>query len=129
MRTRIAHLATIGTNNSGNAIVEFAIVLPVFLFLIFGVFNIALMLFASASMQNATQAGARCASINSATCGSAAATVAYAQTKFVASSTARPAFTVTTAACGHLVSANMNYVFDIGVTHYSVPLTSTSCYP
>lgn len=129
MNIRIRHLATLGTDTSGSTIVEFAIVLPVFLFLIFGLFNVALMMFSSVSMEHAVQAGARCASINSTVCGSNGATLTYTQSKFVASSAARPVFTVATAACGHVVTANMTYVFNLGVTRYSIPLASTACYP
>ena len=122
-------LADVRKGNSGSTVVEFALILPAFILLIVGGFYLALLLFTSSGMQYATEAGARCASINTAVCSSTTATAAYAQSLFRGSAGSTPVFTAGTAACGHVVSATMTYSLNTGLTKFNVPLSSTSCYP
>jgi len=129
MKNGMKRLSLIWGDSSGGALVEFALVVPAFIAVIVGGFYLALMLFASSSMQYAVEAGARCASVSTTTCGSTTAIQNYAQGKFLASSVGTPTFTATNPACGHMVSANMTYVFNLGLTRLSVPLASTACYP
>lgn len=130
MKLPLKYLDAAKGDDTGGAAVEFALVVPALFLVLIGGFYLALMLFASSSMQYAVEAGARCAAISTTTCGDATATQNYARGKFLASSVGTPVFTANlAAACGHFVSANMTYSFNVGVTRLSVPLASTACYP
>ncbi len=129
MKLALKYLGVIKDDDTGGAAVEFALVIPALFLVVIGGFYLAIMLFASSSMQYAVEAGARCAAISTTTCGSVTATQNYARGKFLASSVGTPTFTASTPACGHAVSATMTYTFNIGVTRLNVPLTSTACYP
>jgi Flp pilus assembly protein TadG len=63
--------------------VETAIVLPVFLLLIFGVIESGMLMFTQISLDSAVAAAARCAAVNSALCGSQPAIQSYAVSQAV----------------------------------------------
>ena len=86
--------------------------------LVVGTFYLCMALYLVASMHFAVEDGARCASVNSTTCGSASAIVKYT-----------PTFTYAAAACGNSVSASVTYVANLGVTSVSVPITAKARYP
>jgi hypothetical protein len=66
-------------------------------------FYLCMALYLVASMHFAVEDGARCASVNSTTCGSASAIVKYTQGRYFGPNT--PTFTYAGAACGNSVSA------------------------
>jgi Flp pilus assembly protein TadG len=68
---------------SGAVIVETAIVLPVFLLLIFGVIEGGFLMFSQIALDNAVTAAARCAAINTNLCGSQANIQSYAVSQAV----------------------------------------------
>jgi Flp pilus assembly protein TadG len=112
----------------GTPAVEFAIVAPVFLMLIVGMFYCALLLFTDVSMQNAVDDGARCASVKTAVCKDSASTIAYTKAAYNAGASI-PVFTSTNTACGHLVTANTNFSFNFLVATMAVPLSAQACFP
>jgi Flp pilus assembly protein TadG len=59
------------SNNSGTTAIEFALVLPVYLIVILGIFATSLMLWEENSIQYAAEQAARCASVNVIDCGTA----------------------------------------------------------
>jgi Flp pilus assembly protein TadG len=103
--------------------------MPAFFMLIIGGFYSAGLLHMVSSMQYAVQAGARCASVNSAVCASPASTVTYVQSRFTATGAATPTFASSTAACGHSVTGTVTYVLDIGLSKINVPLSASACFP
>ncbi len=112
----------------GTTLLEFAIVGPVFLMLIIGMFYTCLMLFEVGSMQYAVQQAARCASVQTTVCPDAASTVSAAQSAYVGPSFT-PTFISSTASCGHRVTAAATFSYDFVVTTMNVPLSAASCFP
>jgi Flp pilus assembly protein TadG len=115
-------------DDRGTTAIEFAIIAPLAVMLLVGITSLSLILFAIGSMHFAVEDAARCASARPAVCGSAAAIVTFAQSRYVGP-IAAPIFTSTTAACGHQVSATVTYTLDVGMYKQSVPLSATSCFP
>ena len=116
-------------DRAGATALEFALVLPPFVMLVFGGFYSAGLYFVASSMQNAVDAGARCAAINTSVCKDSTTTVTYVKSQFAASSVITPTFTATSPACGQQVTGTVTYVLDTGLSRISVPLSATACYP
>lgn len=111
----------------GTTAVEFAIVSPVFIAFIIGILYLGLCLFLVGSLHYAVEEGARCASVRTTVCKDASTTVAYAQSRYFGPSS--PTFTYAAAACGSSVSASINYVAQLGLTQFSIPIAATACFP
>lgn len=114
-------------NDCGATAVEFALIAPALVTLVIGTFYLCMALYLVASMHFAVEDGARCASVNSTTCGSATAIVKYTQGRYFGPNT--PTFTYAAAACGNSVSASVTYVANLGVTSVNIPITAKACYP
>ena len=118
----------------GVSAVEMALVLTLFLGLLFGVINFSLVLWTQASLYFAAQAAARCASVNSTICGapaSGALVEAYALNQYFGQSlgVANP-FTYSATGCGHTVLARYDYPLSIPFYgDYSLALSATACFP
>jgi Flp pilus assembly protein TadG len=111
----------------GTTAVEFAIVSPVFIALVVGMMYTALCLFLVGSLHFAVEDGARCASVRTTVCSDATTTVAYTQSHYFGPSS--PTFTFATPACGKSVSASINYVAQLGLTQFTIPISATACFP
>jgi Flp pilus assembly protein TadG len=127
MRSANFLLGTASRSNHGATAVEFALIAPALLTVVIGTFYLCMALYLVASMHFAVEDGARCASVNSTTCGSASAIVKYTQSRYFGPNT--PTFTYASAACGNSVSASVTYVANLGVTSVSMPITAKACYP
>jgi Flp pilus assembly pilin Flp len=112
----------------GTTAVEFAIVAPVFIALLVGTIAFCIALFLIGSLHFAVEDGARCASVKTTICSDAATTVAYTQSRYFGPGVS-PTFTYGTAACGHSVSASINYSMNVGFRTFVVPISATSCFP
>ncbi len=115
-------------DKAGTTLIEFAIVGPVFLMLIIGLFYTCLMLFEEGSMQYAVQQAARCASVQTTVCTDSSSTVTTAQNAYYGPSNT-PSFAYSTASCGHKVTAAASFSYDFVVTTMNVPLSASSCFP
>lgn len=124
-----ARLKSLPGDRRGGALIEFALVFPVFIMVAVGGIYVALLSFASANLQKAAKEGARCYSINTATCSSTTTTAAYAKQRFVSVTSDTPTFTASLATCGHLVSGSMSFTFNTGLAKFNIPLSSQACYP
>src|SRR5208337_2154120 len=89
----------------GATAVEFALVMPAFLALVLGGLSVCVLLYSNVSLQDAVEQGARCFSVNTATCGSASAAQTYAQGFYYG--IGAPTYTASTPACGHQVAATL----------------------
>jgi hypothetical protein len=121
-----------GLGRKGSALVEFALVLPVFLLVVVGLVYFCLLIWVHASLQYAVDDASRCARVRTDICASAAATTAYAHTRYFGMGS--PTFTYSQATCGHRVSASVvapaaGYIplRLLGVS--SSTLTATACFP
>jgi Flp pilus assembly protein TadG len=113
----------------GTSAVEFAIVGPIFIMVLVGIFYLCMCLAVVGSMHYAVQEGARCASVRTMVCTDQTSTLAYMQSHYFGPTTL-PTFTYDPAAvCGHSVSASINYVLDIGLKQFNVPITASACFP
>jgi hypothetical protein len=80
-------------------------------------------------MHYAVEEGARCASVKTTVCSDQSTTVSYTQNHYFGPGTL-PTFTYNAAAaCGHSVSGTINYVLDVGLKQYTVPITASACFP
>ncbi|MBV9016368.1 MAG: pilus assembly protein [Alphaproteobacteria bacterium] len=116
---------------AGASTVEMAIVLTAFLGFIFGIINIALVLWTQSSLYYAAEAAARCASVNPSTCSSASTTQTYALNEYFGQPLGGTnPFSYSATGCGHTVSASYTYSLSIPLfPTYSLPLSATACYP
>jgi hypothetical protein len=112
----------------GTTAVEFAIVAPVFIMLVIGMFGASIALYAVGSLHYAVEEGARCASVRTSVCTDATATLDYTKSHYYGP-IGSPTFTVASQTCGNSVSASANYVMDVGLTKFNVPITATACFP
>jgi Flp pilus assembly protein TadG len=117
------------SDEDGAAAVEFSLVFSAFVMFIVGSFYVAGMLFVGSSMQFATQAAARCASVDTTNCATNTAIQSYAATKYSGGKLATPIFVASTPTCGHQVTASVTYSLDVGMRKISVPLSAASCFP
>lgn len=130
LRLAMRQICTSGWQDArGTTAVEFAMVGPIFIALVIGTFYLCLCLFAIGSVHYAVEAGARCASVRTTQCTDATSTLAYTKSQYFGPSST-PTFTYNaTATCGHAVSGSLNYVVELGLETFTVPITATACYP
>jgi Flp pilus assembly protein TadG len=118
----------------GVSAVEMALVLPIFLGLLFGIINFSLVLWTQASLYYAVQAAARCASVNPTTCGSPAnpaLVTTYAMNQYSGQSLGGTnPFAYSSTGCGHTVTAS--YIYPLSIPFYGdypLSLAATACFP
>jgi Flp pilus assembly protein TadG len=111
----------------GNTAVEFALLLPALAMLLVGGLYTGLLMYSAAGLHEAVEQAARCYSVSKSQCSSASAAQTFAQSSYYGINT--PTFTASTQACGHQVSATLNFVLDAAVASFNVPLSATACFP
>ena len=128
--TRLRNLAsTLLANQHGSSAVEFALVAPILIMFIIGGMYLSMLGFTASSLHFATQAGARCASINTTSCNNAATIQSYALQQFINITGNTATFTATTPTCGNQVAATVNFRLVTGISTITVPLTASACFP
>jgi Flp pilus assembly pilin Flp len=106
-------------DEEGMAAVEFAILGPVFLALLFGVIQCGILIFTQASLHYAVQKGVRCTAVMS-DCPSPASHYFGPGT---------PEFTPALQPCGQALTATVAYTLSLIVYRKDIPLSATSCFP
>jgi Flp pilus assembly protein TadG len=110
--------------------IEYAILLPVFLTLILGGMDAGRVMWTQITLQRAVQLAARCASVNTQTCGSASATQAYAASQAWGFTLAPSTFTAQSLACGNKVSASLPIQLAVPwLATSTVILSANACHP
>lgn len=112
----------------GASAVEFAIILPLLLMLVFGIMEFGRALWTQNALHYSVEQAARCATVDTTTCGTASQIASYAA-GLAGAGFASSVFTATVAACGNLVAASFPIQFHIPFLNYSLTLTARSCYP
>ena len=103
--------------------------LPLTLFM-FGVVEVGMVIRMKSALQYATTYAARCAAINTATCGTVDATKTYARTQTQGVAVPASAFAVTTETCGKKVVATVNFpVSAQSILRTGLTLSAQACYP
>jgi hypothetical protein len=101
--------------------VEFAIVAPVFLAVVFGIIQLSVMAFTVASLNYAVEKGARCAAVQTG-CPSPAS-------HYYAPGPAPSFTTIESAACGLLLTASVTYNLNVLAFQRSIVLSGSACFP
>jgi Flp pilus assembly pilin Flp len=115
-------------SEDGTTAVEFAIIAPVFILLLFGTIGLCFALFLIGSLHYAVEDGARCASVKTTICSDSATTIAYTQSRYLGPNVS-PTFTYASAACGNSVSGSISYSVNIGFRTFVIPISATACFP
>ena len=115
-------------DRKGSAAVEFALVLGPLLLFLLGIVEIGRLMWTAHALHYSVEEAARCASNNTATCGTASQIQSFAAAHSGAGFAAS-VFTPTTPSCGNLVSASYPMSLNIPFGTYSITLTAQSCYP
>ena len=114
----------------GTTAIEFGLTAPAFFAILFGIFELGLIMWTQAGLQHGAEMAARCASINTILCSDQTATQNYAAQEAFGLSPSPSNFTVSTQACGTLVSATFSFHI---LTHYvdgpTLALNAQSCFP
>jgi Flp pilus assembly protein TadG len=120
---------SLSRNQQGTTAVEFAIIAPVFIMLVFGTIGLCFALFLVGSLHFAVEDGARCASVKASICPDSATTIAYTQSRYLGPNVS-PTFTPDlNAACGKSVTGSVNYSMNVGFRTFVIPISATACYP
>jgi Flp pilus assembly protein TadG len=118
------------SSERGSSAVEFALVAPALVTMLFGIFEFGRALWTQGLIDYAVEQASRCASINATTCSSNTAIATYASQQTAPLNLPTSVFTATTAACGHSVTASYAFKFVASaLLPFNITLTSQSCYP
>jgi len=115
-------------NERGGGAAEFALVLLPFAALIYAIIHLCLLFYANQTLQFATEAAARCYSVDSINCSTTGAVQLYAAGRYKGPNIT-PTFAATATGCGHTVNGSGSYQLNAVVVNVSVPLTATACFP
>lgn len=126
--TALSLLATFLRDRRAVSSAEFAMVVPLFIILIFGTINGSIMMSAVNQMHFASERAARCMSVDvGTTCDDVDA---YAKSMYNGPSLTDLTFAPTTGlACGNQVVGSGSYELFIGVSATSITISATACYP
>jgi hypothetical protein len=99
--------------------------------MLFGIINVAMVLWTLGSMQYAAENAARCAAVGSSSCTTATAIQTYALNQYHGRSLGGTnPFTYSATGCGNTVTASYTYNLVIPlIGSYSLPLSATACSP
>ena len=118
-------------SEGGSSTVELAIILSVFLSMLFGIVNTGIVLWTMASLHYAAETSARCAAVGSTGCTDASSIMSYALDHYfgVSLGGTNP-FSYSATGCGHTVTAFYTYSLVIPmVGTYPLSLSTTACSP
>src|SRR5580698_2623037 len=97
----------------GTTAVEFGIILPVLLMFILGLVDCGRLVWTYTTLMDAVETASRCATVNTTTCGTAAAIQSYAAGQAWGLGLGSSAFAVTTVTCGTQVVGTFVFTFAI----------------
>lgn len=118
------------SNTKGGALLEYALLLPVFLLILVGITQLGQILWTQAALQHAVDMAARCASVNTVSCGTPAQIQAYAITQAYGVLLPSTTFTASAQPCGNQVVAAYPFVFETALFPTpSISLSARACYP
>lgn len=124
-----AALSAFSRDPSGTTAAEFALVVPLFVILVFGTINTCLLIAAFINMQYAAQRTARCLSVDIAATCTPGNVDTFAKGLYNGPSVTGLTFASTTPACGTQVTATGSFELMTGLSATSVNLSAQACYP
>lgn len=111
----------------GTAVIELALLLPVFLVMFLGVIEFGRLMWTQASLQASVETAARCLALGSC---SNAQTIVDNQMASYGYGVTQPTVSASTPNCGSRVSATLQFTFIVqGLFPWSPTLSALSCYP
>ena len=115
----------------GNTAAEFALVLPLMLFLSLGAFNLFTLMYGVTSLHFTVEDAARCASVKTDICTGPASTATYAKTQYRGPLVGMDYVVVPASAdnCGNQVTGSGTFLLVTGIKTFFVPISATACYP
>lgn len=124
-------------NRSGVAAIEFVMLAPVAIGLIFAIVDAGLLIFTQVGLEHAVESAARCAATNLSTCGNLASIQNYAASQTYGIAVPATAFAsppqspnLNPNPCGILVTASYSYTyFSSYYVAASIPLAAKACFP
>ena len=122
-------IAALQGDRSGSTVVEFAMIMPIFVMVLVGGIFLSILGFSAAGLHYAVEAGARCYSVNTTACTNASTTQSFASSKFTNITGNSATFTATTPACGKQVTGSVNFTLRTGTSEITIPLSATACFP
>lgn len=121
------HFGRLAAARGGVSAIEFALLLPAFILLFFGVVEFARVIWTQVSLQHAVEAAARCVSVGQCTSGNAPT---YAAQQTYGLTIAVGDFSATSSSCGAKVSATVPFSFALpSLFPWQITLKALSCYP
>ncbi len=118
------------SGRNGGAAIEMAFALPVALLFVAGLLEFGRIIWTQTTLDYAEESAARCASINSSLCGTAAAVQSFAVRASAGLAVTASNFALSTPSCGSMVTASLPYSFAVPwLFPYSLTLTSSACFP
>src|SRR6185437_1248015 len=87
-------------DDAGSSAIEFALVFPVFILMVLGIFETGRALWTQSLLNYAVQTAARCGAVDTTTCSSSSATVSYAAENTAPLTIPSGDFTASTQSCG-----------------------------
>jgi Flp pilus assembly protein TadG len=115
-------------DEGGNLAIEFGLLAPTLMLFIFGIAEGGRMLWTVNALHYSVQEAARCASVDTTTCGTATQIQSFAAGRSGAGF-ASSVFTATVVSCGNRVSASYTMPLNIPLMPHSITLSAQSCYP
>lgn len=116
--------------DGGASAVEFALVFPVFILMVLGIFEISRALWTNSLLNYAVQAAARCGAVDSTTCGSSTDTVTYAVQNSSPLTVPSGDFTASTQSCGSQVTVAFPFTPIVPqMIPFDITLSAQACYP
>src|SRR6185437_3378140 len=100
-------------DDAGSSAVEFALVFPVFILMVIGIFETGRALWTQSLLNYAVQTAARCGAIDTTTCASNTATVTYAVQSSAPLTIPSGDFTASTQTCGSQVTGSYPFTFVV----------------
>jgi Flp pilus assembly protein TadG len=130
MKAAARGLRALRASERAASAVEFALVVPMLVTFLFGIFEFGRAIWTQSLLDYAVEEASRCATVNATSCGTAALTTTYAANDTAPLNIPASAFSLTVASCGNLVQASYAFTFIAsGLFPYHITLTSQSCFP
>lgn len=117
-------------SDRGTTAIEAALVFPVFLLMVLGVFEFGRALWTQSALQYAVQVAARCGAVDVTTCASPSEVVSYAVTQSEPLTIPSGDFSASTEACGSSVSVAYPFTFVVPqMFPFDITISAQACYP
>lgn len=116
-------------DNSGAAAIEFALVFPVLIVFLLGIIDVGRLLWTQTALDRSVLAAARCAAVDTTTCGTTTGIKNYASSEAYGVTINSSAYTVTSGSTEVCVSVAMTFRLIIPWVGNTVNLSANSCYP